>query len=863
MDIDDTASQSSADSLALSPSYLAEKGEINRVLDEFFIRHPLNNLQKNKKNISQALDELGEVRSKVVHMMYCRGVDALNAKQDKDAAKLLYISAKGGDVAAQGEYGSLLWRGQGIEANHKKALKWYKKAALEGHVDAQGFLMEYEVDLQHAFYLMSRENLEESTKRSQDLRQAADLLLKSYYQEIDDAVQFLDKLIPYMQFLNPEVLDVLTKFRSLEQLEEWIQYTPTEEAPEFPHNKLLNNLRDLAYQGLLMNIGQKFFQDSKKRSAEESDAEGASLQKKQKIDYTKEDYDNYIRYIVRKVQKLFKKNEWYIIKVLKIQPSTLNKLHNKEPLNKLTLKRLFLKINSLKSLPQFSFLEKEDLDKIDRIFREDNISTSSKSINIKKEETGGSPSRLLDPHLLAQAMGIDSLEKPQKKLEFIRLLYLKAVFDPTNSPPFESERIEKGDAYNNLEQLAAKEEGDIQNLAKGYYLRAWLDRESRLSNKNSIESSDLKKRIDASYEKNYKYGKVFHDFVESYLTQDQDENIYLEIISSFSHQLRKLYRNNLEQLFDPKIVNEHFQQHGPSFWFEAGTFYQSGLSGNFLDISVVGYDHRLIALLLYQKVIEHNDPIYTPYALFNSLKIYEDMILLDDYVPYTSDIDKSFQDSLQTKFRNNKLNFEEGFESILMKIEEKESLLKSKSFRYAAFILDSKIAQGRRDRTRRLVFEITGEGYDDDYPDDDYEDDPCEEIRVSKTEIELDFGRYKHSETLQERVKELYQKANDPWSLGRLELLKFDLEKPTIGRKISDISRQNLEKAFEAFKDPYCYALLNSSRSELDFGQFTEEDWEKSEERFLIRLPYHSSRSDYEYYENDEKIKGLCPEMYS
>lgn len=49
-------------------------------------------------------------------------------------------AAKQGDAAAQFDLGFMYYFGRGFKCSEKQAAKWFKKAAEQGHVDAQKIL---------------------------------------------------------------------------------------------------------------------------------------------------------------------------------------------------------------------------------------------------------------------------------------------------------------------------------------------------------------------------------------------------------------------------------------------------------------------------------------------------------------------------------------------------------------------------------------------------------------------------------------------------------------------------------------------------------------------------------------------------
>ena len=54
--------------------------------------------------------------------------------------KWLYEAALGGDASAQYEVANMFWLGKGIAQNKEQAVQWYRKAAEQGHEDAQATL---------------------------------------------------------------------------------------------------------------------------------------------------------------------------------------------------------------------------------------------------------------------------------------------------------------------------------------------------------------------------------------------------------------------------------------------------------------------------------------------------------------------------------------------------------------------------------------------------------------------------------------------------------------------------------------------------------------------------------------------------
>ena len=52
----------------------------------------------------------------------------------------LQAKAKSGNVAAQDNLGIMYARGEGVALDNKRALFWFKKSAVQGHVGAQGVL---------------------------------------------------------------------------------------------------------------------------------------------------------------------------------------------------------------------------------------------------------------------------------------------------------------------------------------------------------------------------------------------------------------------------------------------------------------------------------------------------------------------------------------------------------------------------------------------------------------------------------------------------------------------------------------------------------------------------------------------------
>ena len=69
--------------------------------------------------------------------MYSNGQ---GVEQDyKKAVEWYRKAAEQGHADAQNNLGFMYYTGQGVEQDYKKAVEWYRKAAEQGHADAQFF----------------------------------------------------------------------------------------------------------------------------------------------------------------------------------------------------------------------------------------------------------------------------------------------------------------------------------------------------------------------------------------------------------------------------------------------------------------------------------------------------------------------------------------------------------------------------------------------------------------------------------------------------------------------------------------------------------------------------------------------------
>ena len=77
-----------------------------------------------------------------VESYYCLGSMLKEVCELEDAIGCFQEAAELGHAAAQYELGVAYSLGLGIEQNHEESMKWYRKAAEQGHEEAIGFLEE-------------------------------------------------------------------------------------------------------------------------------------------------------------------------------------------------------------------------------------------------------------------------------------------------------------------------------------------------------------------------------------------------------------------------------------------------------------------------------------------------------------------------------------------------------------------------------------------------------------------------------------------------------------------------------------------------------------------------------------------------
>ena len=66
-----------------------------------------------------------------------KAVEVYNKGSYIQALNTFYVLAKNGDAEAQYNVGMIYANGKGVKADLSEAMKWYEKAALQGHIEAQ------------------------------------------------------------------------------------------------------------------------------------------------------------------------------------------------------------------------------------------------------------------------------------------------------------------------------------------------------------------------------------------------------------------------------------------------------------------------------------------------------------------------------------------------------------------------------------------------------------------------------------------------------------------------------------------------------------------------------------------------------
>ena len=82
-------------------------------------------------------DDAMEEEPRDAEAQYQLGIDAGFKKDDKQAVEWWRKAADQGHAEAQASLGELYYNGRGVEKDEKQAVEWWRKAADQGHAEAQ------------------------------------------------------------------------------------------------------------------------------------------------------------------------------------------------------------------------------------------------------------------------------------------------------------------------------------------------------------------------------------------------------------------------------------------------------------------------------------------------------------------------------------------------------------------------------------------------------------------------------------------------------------------------------------------------------------------------------------------------------